>query len=163
MSQTTIGIPRVLWESLETTLWTHSRKYVRDLAKYLGIKEDVLLKEVLPSKDTLKVYIQDCPEDIPHDMECRALIKGGGSFAFRCRKTIQLGSVYCCAHHLRRQDIQPAIGEQTHRLYRIVYDAAEDAEALPPLWVDERGSVWNADAQPRGYYDKESMQLYLFE
>jgi hypothetical protein len=163
MSANTIGIPRVLWESFETTLWTQSRSYVREIARLLGVKEDVLLREVLPSKDTLQVYIQESPEDCPYDLECKAVIQAGSDdvrYGIRCRRTIEKGHSYCSKHVIHRQECQARvtaglpIPKILHRLRGV--------DVNIPLWTDDAGVVWNAGAEQCGTYDSGTRRLVLW-
>lgn len=159
--ESAIGIPRVLWESLEVTLWTHSRNYVRELARHLGVKEDVLLKEVLPSKDVLKVYIQEAPADSPYDLECKALVAdaGAGPVAYRCRKTIEKGYSYCTNHIWNRLNVQARMNSvmPIPKVIRRIRHPELDV----PMWVDDAGSVWNYERKACGYYDSVTRKLYL--
>jgi hypothetical protein len=59
---------------------------------------------------------------------------------------------------------------QRERLRRVICpeveeeDDAEGKEAAvvpPPLWADDKGSVWDCHGNPRGYYDAETGKLYL--
>jgi hypothetical protein len=165
MDQPTIGVPRLLWESIEVTLWAHARQYVRELARYLAVKEDTLLREVLPTKDTLKVYMQESPTDCPYDLECKALIEGpannqpGHICAYRCRKTIENGHSFCSKHIYARINVQ-ALMAATPPIPKVIR-RIRGPDINEPLWVDERGSVWDYYGVPRGYYDSETRQLRL--
>jgi hypothetical protein len=164
MEHPTIGVPRLLWESIEVTLWAHARQYVRELARHLGVKEDILLREVLPTKDTLKVYMQESPNDCPYDLECKALIDGpagvpGHMCAYRCRKTIENGHSFCSKHIYSRINVQ-ALMATTPPVPKIIR-RIRGPDVNEPLWADERGSVWNHAGEPRGHYDSETRQLRL--
>ena len=65
-------VHRVLWESLESVLLAQSKKYIGELARRLQLPEKELIRRVLPSSDSLKVYIQDSNDTTN---QCKAYIQ----------------------------------------------------------------------------------------
>ena len=114
-------VPRLLWESLESVLLANSKKYICDVAKYLKVPEKELLKKVLPSNDSLKVYIQDAETS-----KCNAYIQKDALTVY-CRKPVAYGCEYCPFHREKRmtviEDVKPT------EIQRI-----KDRNDLPPSW-----------------------------
>jgi hypothetical protein len=115
-------VPRLLWESLESVLLANSKKYVCDLAKYLKVPEKELLKKVLPSNDSLKVYIQDS-----ETIKCRAYVQKD-TFTVYCRKPVAYGCDYCSFHREKRMMV---VEERSPTLIQRI----KDRNDLPPAWT----------------------------
>jgi hypothetical protein len=115
-------VPRLLWESLESVLLANSKKYVCDLAKYLKVPEKELLKRVLPSNDSLKVYIQDSETN-----KCKAYIQKDALTVY-CRKPVAYGCDYCSFHREKRM----MVVEETNPT---IIQRMKDRNELPPSWI----------------------------
>ncbi len=151
------AVPRVFWESFETLLRSESRRYVRELADILEVDRDELVKAVLPSKDTLKVYIQDPPE-VATDMMCKAYVPlADGDFAARCGCPVVLHTSYCTKHTHVRPTVQSRI-DQSLPIPKMVTRLRAGPEC-PSLWVDAKGNVWDAGLRPAGVFNQATGNL----
>lgn len=162
MASTNYPVPRVLWESLETLLYAESRRYVKDLAGILDVNPETLLRTVMPSKDQVKVYLQETT-DIDPSLSCKAFIPlANGEFAARCRCPVvpgreSAGDTFCTEHQYIRPAIQPRMDEGfpvPKHLQRIRTGAD-----LPALWVDAAGIVYDATLCRFGYFDMATGKL----
>jgi hypothetical protein len=151
------AVPRVFWESFETLLRSESRRYVRELADILEVDRDELVKAVLPTKDTIKVYIQDPPE-VATDMMCKAYTSlAGGDFATRCGCPVVLHTSYCAKHTHVRPTVQSRI-DQSLPIPKMVTRLRAGPEC-PSLWVDAKGNVWDAGLRPAGSFNQATGAL----
>jgi len=129
-------VNRLLWETLEATLLAQGQRFVKDLAQTLLVDEKVLLRHVFPSKDTLKVSIQDSEA-----AQCMALNPLSEAVASRCRGPVQTGTLFCLHHQQRR----PLLGSDAHPIRRL-----QDAADRPPLWLLPDQTVIDSDGTLRG-------------
>jgi hypothetical protein len=162
MASANYPVPRVLWESLETLLYAESRRYVKDLAGILDVNPDALLRTVMPSKDQVKVYLQDTT-DVDPTLSCKAFVPlAGGELAARCRCPVvpgkeSAGDTFCTEHQYFRPAIQPRMDEgfPVPKHLRRLRTGAD----LPALWVDADGVVYDAALRRFGYFDMATGKL----
>ena len=114
-------VNRLLWETLEATLLAHGKRFVKDMAQTLLVDEKVLLRHVFPTKDVLKISIQDSEVAF-----CMALKPLSDTVAGRCRCPVQTGTSFCLHHQQHR----PLLGPESHPIRRL-----QDAADRPPLWL----------------------------
>lgn len=144
-------VPKLLWESLESVLLAQSRKYIAELAKRLSVPEKELLKQVLPSADSLKVYIQDSSAQTN---QCKAYVQRGKITSF-CRRPNALGCEFCAYHKNKRMLV---IREaQPENLQKI-----RDTSDLPPLWINPKGELINSNVEKVGTVDKSTRVIKIF-
>lgn len=143
-------IPRILWENLESVLLAHSRRYISELAKRLGVSDKELQKKVLPSKDSLKVIIQDTQSE---SNKCKAYIQHS-KLTIYCRKPTVYGSDYCAFHRSKRMTV--IHGTEPLQLQRL-----KDNNELEPLWINNT-TVYNADGNIRGKINTNEAKLKIF-
>ena len=129
-------VNRLLWETLEATLLAHGKRFVKDMAHTLLVDEKVLLRHVFPSKDTLKVSIQDSDTT-----QCMAYKPLTDTVAARCRGPIQTGTLFCMHHQHHR----PLLGSESHPIRKI-----QDAADRPPLWLLPDQTVIDSQGVLRG-------------
>lgn len=129
-------VNRLLWETLEATLLAHGKRFVKDMAHTLLVDEKVLLRHVFPSKDTLKVSIQDS-----ETVQCMALKPLTETMAARCRGPVQTGTLFCMHHQHQR----PLLGSESHPVRKI-----QDAADRPPLWLLPDQTVVDSEGVLRG-------------
>jgi len=128
-------VNRLLWETLEATLLAHGKRFVKDMAETLLVDEKVLLRHVFPSKDVLKVSIQDSDASL-----CMAAVSLSNTLASRCRAPVQTGTEFCVHHQHQRPLLADA------RPLRRLKDAVD----RPPLWLLPDQSVIDSEGRIRG-------------
>jgi hypothetical protein len=137
-------VNRLLWETLEATLLAHGKRFVKDMAETLLVDEKVLLRHVFPSKDVLKVSIQDSDASL-----CMAAVSVSETIATRCRGPVQTGTEFCVHHQHRRPllaDAQP--------LRRL-----KDRVDCPPLWLLPDQTVIDSEGRIRGSLVNQRLML----
>ncbi len=144
-------VPRVLWESLESVLMAHSRRYVSDLAKILEVDEKELIKKVLPTSDKLKVYIQDSQSECYH---CMAYVQYDKVTGY-CRKTKTLGSEFCEFHNKKRMNVVKS--PEPNILQKI-----SNIPELTNSWIDSKGNIVISDLTKIGKVCKEKSLIKIF-
>ena len=144
-------VPRILWESLEATLYAASRSFVRSLAEdVLEIPPADLLKAVFPSKDAFKVALYETDDQ----RECMAFVKYN-DIAARCRCPVFPGQTFCSKHQFERPTLQLRIEPAVH--WRPLKHSEPD---LPPLWLNPDGHVIDANGSVRGEFADGQLTFY---
>jgi hypothetical protein len=144
-------VKRILWESLESVLLAQSKKYIAELANYLNVPEKELIKEVLPSSDSLKVYIQD--SDLSEN-KCKAFVQNNYITEY-CRKPVAYGSEFCCNHVHKRMGIVTDTNT-TEYVERI-----KDRYDLNKAWINDKNIV-DSNGNIIGKINKENNSMKLF-
>ena len=145
-------IPRVLWENMEAVLLAQSRRYIGELAKCLNIPEKELVKQVLPTNDSLKVIIQDSHCD---SNQCSAYIQNSKLTLF-CRKPVVYGSEFCNVHRYNRMSI--VIGDTAPiKLTRV-----KDINTTGPMWKDEYNTLYDSCANRIGNINANTCIIKIF-
>lgn len=129
-------VPRILWESLESVLLAQSKKYIIELAKYLNVPEKELIKNVLPSSDSLKIYVQDSDNN---ENKCKAYIQNNNITEY-CRKPVAYGSEFCCNHTEKRMLILPGATPQSVEKIKDRYDLGKTWNCNNDL-IDSHGNI----------------------
>lgn len=151
MSQPQYQVPRILWESLEATLYAASRAFVRSLAEdVLEVPPQDLLKAVFPSKDAFKVALYETDEQ----RECMAFVKRG-EIAARCRCPVFPGQNFCSKHQFERPTLQLRIEPPVQ--WRPLKHSEPD---LPPLWLNSSGEVIDSNGAVRGEFADGQLTFY---
>ena len=144
-------VPRILWESLESVLLAQSRKYIGELARHLCVSEKELIKQVLPSNDTLKIYIQDSKSETN---QCKAYTQKDNMTIY-CRHPTAYGSEYCCLHHTKRMMLIKEI-EPEH------IEKIKDRNDLPPIWKKKDNSIINSHGNIIGKLNNKDGFIKIF-
>jgi hypothetical protein len=144
-------VPRILWESLETVLLAQSRKYVAELAKRLSVSEKELIKQVLPTKDSLKVYIQDSKSETNM---CNAYIQQDKITSF-CKNPTAYCSEFCTFHKAKRmtviKDMLP------HHIEKI-----KDRNDLNPTWKGSKNDLINSKGEIIGKINQNNYKIKIY-
>lgn len=148
----TYGIPRLLWENLESVLLAQSKQFVREMAGYLKVSEKELLKKVMPAQDKVHVHIVDAQQE---DNQCKAY-RMHGSVAVLCKQPVALYSEFCAHHQDQRMRVVPRADTTTVKRIK----ASGDTE---PMWVADGGSVIRQDGTVVGRMDEEKGKLIVFD
>lgn len=144
-------VPKLLWESLESVLLAQSRKYIVELAKRLSVPEKELIKQVLPSANSLKIYIQDSSA---HTNQCKAYVQRGKITSY-CRRPNAYGCEYCAFHkNMRMLVIREAQPEILQKI--------RDTSDLPPLWMNSKNDLINNNSEKIGKVNKSSRVIKIF-
>jgi hypothetical protein len=151
MSQPQYQVPRILWESLEATLYAASRAFVRSLAEdVLEVPSQDLLKAVFPSKEAFKVALYETDDQ----RECMAFVKRN-EIAARCRCSVFPGQTFCSKHQFERPTLQLRIEPPVH--WRPLKHSEPD---LPPLWLNSSGEVIDSNGAVRGEFADGQLTFY---
>jgi hypothetical protein len=153
-----VKIPSVLWESLEISLLSASKRFLKKVSEVLHVDEKELLRAVLPPGETIKIILYET-EDI---RECQAWIAhpDKSDFVVRCRKAIIPGEDYCSYHKHSRPHVQNCI-EGAQELDPIVVPPD-----IPQIWlVPGTTKVINAEGKIVGSFNPEnnSVQYFSFQ
>lgn len=143
-------VPRLLWENFEAVLMAHSRRYIGELASYLGVPERELQKKVLPTSDSLKIMMMDSQNETN---QCRAHLQVDNVTTL-CRKPVAYQSEFC-THHLHRR-INVRKGEHT-----LVVERIKPIPDREPVWIQGQ-SVINSNGFMVGKINKEAQRVKWF-
>lgn len=144
-------VNRILWESLESILYAHSVKYVREVAKKLEIPEKELIKRVIPSSDSLKVYIQDTNNDTT---QCKAYIQDN-KLTVLCRKPVAYNCEYCSLHRDKRMTL---IKETDPEFIQKIKDRSD----INSIWVNSTNNLINSNGDIIGKINKIKQKITLY-
>jgi len=144
-------VPRILWENFEAVLLAQSKRYISELAKRLCVPEKELIKQVLPSSDSLKVIIQDSQAECN---QCKAYIQHE-KLTIYCRKTTSYGSEYCQFHRNKRMTVVE--GTKPIELQRI-----KDINNLEPIWIGNNSTLYNSQGKIVGKINKDRERIKIF-
>jgi hypothetical protein len=151
MAEKEYKVPRLLWENLEAIMLAQGKRFVKDIAKTLQVSEKELIKQVFPTKDTLKVAIYDSNVECN---QCSAYVTG--TVTHLCRRPILTGSAFCANHITTRYTV--TAGEDTVQLQKL-----QDSPSRPTLWIQADGCAIDSSGTVRGLFDTHSSKLTLFE
>jgi hypothetical protein len=144
-------VPRILWESLETVLLAQSRKYVAELAKRLSVSEKELIKQVLPTKDSLKVYIQDSKSETNM---CKAYIQQDKMTIF-CKNPTAYCSEFCSFHKTKRMTVIKDMSPQT-------IEKIKDRNDLNSTWKNSKNELINSKGEIIGKIKQDEYRMKIF-
>ena len=158
MTTNSLKIPAVLWESLEISLTSASKRFIKKAAEILHVEEKELLRAVMPSGETVKMILYET-EDI---RECQAWISNPSKpdFVVRCRKAIIPGEEYCSIHKHSRSHVQNCI-EGVRDV-----DSIMTSSDVPSLWlIPDTTHIINSEGKIVGKFNPEnnSIQYFLFQ
>ncbi len=154
------AIPSAFWEQFEPLLKGRVVQFIKSCATILRVNPSKLLKEVMPAKDTTRIYIQQSPLDAV-DCACKAYVSlADGAFAARCFLPVTPHTNYCPAHQYFRPSLQTRVDQGLP--VPKTYERLKSAPDRPELWVDSAtGAVYDAALRPAGYYNADSGKLIL--
>ena len=158
MTTPSLKIPAIIWESLEISLMSSSKIFIKKAAQILHVEEKELLRAVMPPGDTIKMILYET-EDI---RKCQAWISNPAKsdFAIRCKKAIIPGEEYCSIHKHCRPDVQNCI-EGTKDVDPII-----TPPDVPSLWlIPDTSDVINSEGKIVGKFHSEnnSIEYFLFQ
>jgi hypothetical protein len=148
------SIPRLLWENVESVLRAQSKQFVREMAGYLRVSEKELIKQVLPSADTIQVAIIDSQQE---SNQCKAYVLRDHTATY-CKKPVLLHSEYCSHHHQTRSRVIPRTEKEP-----IVVRRMKDDPAFEPLWITEEEKLIRADGTVVGKRIESARKIILFD
>lgn len=152
----TYAVPRILWESLESSLYAASRAFVRSIAEdVLEVPPAELLRAVFPSKDAFAVCLYETDE-IRH---CFAFISCpiNPDLADRCLKPVLPGQKFCECHKYEHPTVQLRIEPP------VTWHVLAAIDGMPRLYVTGTGAVVTAKGDEVGKYDRDSGVLTVYE
>lgn len=151
----TLKIPSVLWESLEISLTTSSKRFIKKVAEVLHVDERELWRAVMPPGETVKMVLYET-EDL---RECQAWISHPtkSDFAVRCRKTIIPGEDFCPSHKHCRPHVQNCI-EGVKQLDTLIVPPD-----IPQLWlIPDTTNIVNASGKIVGKFNTDNNSITYF-
>lgn len=160
-------VPRVLWESFNSVLLAQSRQYVKELAKRLKVPEKDLMKKVLPTADSIRVYMHDTQTE---DLQCIADIQEG-IIIHKCGRPVLLGTSHCSEHHALSMS-ESIFTSDIETVERIIQsDDINDESRIQAinmnipkkLWTTKDKIVIDAAGRTIGHYDEDDSKLQLFK
>ena len=144
-------VPRLLWENLEAVLLAQSRRYISELAKYLGVSEKELQKRVMPTSDSLKITLHDSHSE---SNQCHAYIQQDQLTTF-CRKPVAYHSEFCTVHRANRMTVIDA-SEAT------VVQKIKDTNMMGAMWALNRTLI-NSNGEIIGNINKYTNVIKRFK
>jgi len=139
-------VPRLLWENLESVLLAQSRRYIGELAKYLGVSEKELQKRVMPTSDSFHVILQDSQHE---SNQCRAYIQRDQLTVF-CKKPVAYHSEYCMIHRTNRMLV---IESSQYKGSIQIVQKIKDKNTMEPMWLTNR-TIINSRGEMIGKLNK---------
>ena len=136
-----VKIPAIIWESLEISLTTASKRFIKKVSEVLHVDEHELRNAVLPPGEKIKITFYDTD----NIRECQAWIQHvtEPDFVVRCKKIIIPGEEYCSLHKHSRPIVQNCI-EGVKTLRRL----QSSPEVQQQLWlIPDTTHVVNAEGK----------------
>jgi len=149
MEPLVLGVPKIIYESIEDILEAQVRRLAFDIAKTLGVNEKVLLSEL--KKEKIKTYLFDDGVDIEM-LRCKSYNQHNNVY-IPCEQPIVYKKDYCIEHlqnHLVKEDIK----ESTLLTILIMDDMK--------YYRDSKNKVYNSDFIMIGFYDPVKKEIYKF-
>lgn len=150
----TYAVPRILWESLEASLFAASRAFVRSIAEnVLEVPPAELLRAVFPSKDSFKVCLYETDEVryCPAFVSCPI----NSDLADRCMKPVLPGQQFCECHRYEHITVQRRI-EPPQML-----DALIIPDVTCRLFLTPQKHVVDAKGVCYGEYSEDNEEIVL--
>jgi len=149
MEPTLLGVPKIIYESVEDILEAQIRRLAIDIAKTLGVNEKLLLSEL--KKDKVKTYLFDDGIEIDN-LRCKAYNQQKHVY-IPCEQPIVYKKEYCTEHlleHVVKEDIKGA-----NVLNLLIIDDTK-------YYIDSKQKVYNLDFEIIGLYKSETKEIYQF-
>lgn len=148
-TQTTVPVPKPLWDELESALMIKAKQLIGDLAKTLRQDEKQLLQEFRAKKTNL--FLVDLEMDTD-EYYCSAILDTT-KVAQKCRKPAMFGQSYCPQHQFF---VLPTELQNKARVQRISYEE--------PLFVDPLTQlVYTSDYERVGSVKNGKCMLFELE
>lgn len=157
------AIPAILWDPLEEALKANVRRLVKDIANTLGQPDAPLLNALLKpaaGAAVVRPYLFEEGEGRHPESDCRCDFicqrPDAPKFLQMCAQPIVwTAGVKRCAQHLYSRPVPQPAG-----LLRLI--PLEQGGLDCPLYRAEDGTVYDAEFEPRGFYDVDAKRLRLF-
>ena len=146
------SVPRLLWENLESVLLAQSRQFVREMAGYLRVSEKELLKQVIPSSDSIRIVMIDSEVE---SNQCHAYVQQD-KMTVLCKKPIALHSEFCPLHQKNRLHVMEGVSPTS--VQRI-----KAHPSLEPLWVTADDRILRSNGTFAGKRNEAQKKIWLFE
>ena len=149
MEPSTLGVPKIIYESIEDILEAQVRRLAIDIAKTLGVNEKLLLSEL--KKDKIKTYLFD--DDVDIDMlRCKAYNLHEYVY-IPCEQPIVYKKDFCLEH----------------LLHHTLKDDIKDVDILSVLYIDGtqyyrniKNKVYNTEFKIVGVYNPDKKEICKF-
>lgn len=155
--QTLLPIPRIYWDTLQSSLHSEVKRLAKDVARCLHRPEQPLLKAI--QQNTLGAYIfEEANSELIdiQNMRCTHLTPSleNPSVLCKCNQPILVGAGSACPAHLHTQSQEPTV--QRLRLVKSSFGEM--------FWIDEQNIIRRkGDLKPCGRYKAGTKQCILFE
>ena len=156
-SQVQIPIPRIYWDTLQTSLHAEVKRLAKEVAKTLHQPEQPLLKAI--QQNTLGAYLFEESNAELVDiqaMRCKHFVPSSEnpSVLCPCNQPILLGAGNACPAHLHKENSTPFLQK-----LRIVKSSFGEV-----FWVDDENCIRRkGDLKHIGKYIPESKHCLLIE
>ena len=150
-SQSSIPVPKVLWDELENALMIKSKELIKDIAKVLRQDEKQLWQEFRSKKTQLHLIEIETNQE---EYQCTAFVCST-PVAHRCRKAVLFGKTVCPEHEYFTV---PNDLKSKPQLQRIEGDTEE------PLFVDSlTQQVYSIFYERKGYLQNKKCIVFEVE
>lgn len=142
-------IHKSVLESINASLMTSGRIYIRELADILKVDSKELIKQILPQSEKIKINTLD-----KTNTQCQALVVDNNILK-RCRLPICINSNEFCRNHVIDRII-PLKSGKTEEIIKL-----KDSPDRPTLWK-KNNDVINSYGSKVGTWNNQYNRLTLF-
>lgn len=146
---TTIPIPKIIYESIQDALQSQIDSLARDIAKTLDVNEKVLLHEI--RKEKIGIYLVD--EDCDLDIKCKSYKNKNGHVYIKCDEPVIFNSFLCPAH-----TVCPIYFDTIKHNTCISNIVINDIK----YYIDNKNKLYDENLNIIGIYNKKSNTLIVF-
>ena len=146
--ETTIPIPRNIYESIQDVLQSQIDSLARDIAKTLDVNEKTLLYEI--RKEKIGIYLID--EDSDLDIKCKSYMNKNGYIYIKCDEPVIYNTSLCpkhCVHPIYFETIKHNMCVSNIVINDIKY------------YIDDKNKVYDEELNCIGIYNRRSNKLII--
>jgi hypothetical protein len=146
---TTVPIPKIIYESIQDALQSQIDCLARDIAKTLDVNEKILLHEI--RKEKIGIYLID--EDCDLDMKCKSYVNKNGYIYTKCDEPVIYNTSLCPKHSIHPIYFE-AIQYHTCVSNIIINDVK--------YYIDNKNKLYDEELNPIGIYNRKTNSLIVF-
>ena len=143
-----VGVPKIIYETLEDILECQIRKLAVSIAKTLNVNEKILIKEL--KKEKIKTYLYEDETDV--ERKCKSYVQHNNVYV-PCEHPIVYNKEYCINHLL-----QPILktADETNKLIEIVFDTTK-------YYRDINNKIYNSNFDLIGKMYNQEIRQFIIE
>ena len=145
---TTVPIPKVIYESIQDILQCQIDSLARDIAKTLDVNEKILLHEI--RKEKIGIYLID--EDCDLDLKCKSYVNKNGYIYIKCDEPVVYNTGLCPKH-----SIHPIYFE-TIKYHTCVSNIIINDDKY---YIDNKNKLYDEELNVIGIYNRKSNKLII--